>query len=250
MLLRSRGPLLGRLAAAGALLALLVAGCRTETEPGPESGADYYPLAVGDFRIFAVTDSAWLNFQRQPVNTFQFRERVAERISDAAGQPAYRVVRSRRTLPTDTWRDDSVFVLSATATNVQLVRNNRRTVELVFPVLSGRTWNRDAFNARDTVVAENRRYLSVGQPFDTNAGTQTFHYERTLTTDDIEDVNLDDGVYNRAKFRQVYAQGSGPVLRHRRRLVFCNGGGCSPDPTRVFKGQVRVETLIEKGHTP
>ncbi|GAA3941109.1 hypothetical protein [Hymenobacter algoricola] len=237
------------LAAAGALT-LLVAGCQTETEPGPESGADYYPLAVGDYRIFAVTDSSWLNFQRQPVSSFQFRERVDEQITDASGQPAYRIVRSRRLLPTDLWRDDSVLVLSATATNVQLVRNNRRTVELVFPVRADRAWNRDAFNARDTVVAENRRYQRVGQPFTAQAGSQTFRYERTVTTDDIEDVNLDDGLYNVAKYRQVYAQGSGPVQRVRRRLEFCNGGNCTPDPTRIFKGRVRVETLLEKGHTP
>ena len=232
------------------LLGLLLggAGCTQETEPGPEAGTDYYPLALGDYRIFAVTDSIWANYGRQPVASYQFRERVAERITDASGQPAYRVIRSRRVLPTDAWTDDSVLVLSADQRTVQLVRNNRRTVELVFPVRPDRHWNRDAYNSRDTIIADNRAYLSVDKPFDVQAGGKFYSYEHTLTTGDIEDVNLDNPVTSLARFQQVYAKGSGPVFRSRRRLLFCNGSNC--DRTRIFKGQTRTEVLIEKGNTP
>ncbi|SHJ22187.1 hypothetical protein SAMN02745146_2525 [Hymenobacter daecheongensis DSM 21074] len=239
---------LPRLLSAASLLTLLVAGCKTETEPGPEAGTDYYPLALGDYRIFSVVDSVWVNYQRQPVSTYQFRERIAEQFTDASGQPAYRLVRSRRTLPTDPWRDDSVMVISGTASTVQLTRNNRRTVELVFPIRAGRSWNRDAFNGRDLPEAQSRRYLRVNEPFDTETSTKSFHYDHTVTTDDVEDVNLDNPVTSTAKYRQVYAQGKGPVYRQRRRLVYCNGGNC--DPSRVFVGQTRVETLVEQGNTP
>ncbi|GAA4007932.1 hypothetical protein GCM10022408_20070 [Hymenobacter fastidiosus] len=234
--------------ATASLLMLLVVGCQNESEPGPEAGTDYYPLVVGDYRVFAVVDSVWVNYQLQPVNRFQFRERLTEKITDASGQPAYRLVRSRRTLPTDTWRDDSVMVIRADDKTLQLTRNNRRTVELVFPVRPEHSWNRDAFNSRDTIVAENRQYLRVGKVFETRANNQPVRYENTLTTEDVEAVAFDDGVFNVAKYRQVYAKGSGPVYRMRRRLAYCNGGTCDPD--RIFQGQIRREALLEKGNTP
>ena len=241
----------GRLAAG--LLALAVAGCKNESVSGPEAGTDYYPLVLGDYRIFAVTDTTWAGYVRQPISRYQLRERVAEQITDAAGLPAYRVVRSRRTLPTDPWRDDSVLVISADAQTVQLTRNNRRTIELIFPVRAARVWNRDALNARDTSSAENRRYLLVGEPVQATANGQLFQYERTVTTDDLEDVQVDDGIRNQAKLRQVYAQGSGPVYRQRRRVSFCPDDPnlpCNPTAGRVIKGIAHAETLIEKGHTP
>jgi len=242
----------GLLTGAG-LLALLVAGCKNESEAGPEAGTDYYPLALGDYRIFSVTDSVWANYQLQPVSRYQFRERVAERLTDASGQPAYRVIRSRRLLPTDAWQDDSVMVLAASDKTVLLTRNNRRTVELIFPVRPDRAWNRNAYNSRDTLTGiENRRYLRVGEPFGVSAGGQTFAYEHTLTTEDAEDVNFDDGILKETKYRQVYAQGSGPVYRLRRRVNHCPEAdeNCNPEPHKIYVGRVRVEVLLEKGNTP
>jgi hypothetical protein len=231
---------------------LTLAACKSESEPGIESGADYYPPPVlGDYRIFDVVDSVWENSRLQPVSHFQFRERVAERIKDARDSTAYRIVRSRRALPTDPWRDDSVFVISPGASTVQLTRNNRRTVELVFPVRDGRTWNRDAFNVPETGQPENRRYLSSGVPFEARANGQTFRYEQTVTTDDVEDVAFDNPVTSTAKYRQVYAKGSGPVFRQRRRLEHCTSGtNGSCDPAVNVKGQTRTEVLLEKGNTP
>ncbi|RYU83353.1 hypothetical protein [Hymenobacter persicinus] len=234
------------------LLALAAAGCQSESVSGPEAGTDYYPLALGDYRIYAVTDSTWENFTRQPVSRYQFRERLAERITDASGQPAYRVIRSKRVLATDPWRDDSVLVVSGSEKTLLLTRNNRRTVELVFPVRADRAWNKNAYNSLTDSVqgTENRRYLGVGEPFTASANGQSFHYEHTVTTEDIDDISVDDGLYEKSKYRQVYAQGSGPVYRVRRRLGYCSGPGCSPEPGKIFKGRVRTEVLVEKGNTP
>ncbi|MGI4759949.1 MAG: hypothetical protein ACRYF0_04545, partial [Janthinobacterium lividum] len=76
----------------GALLALpaLLAGCRHESVV-PTPVVDYFPVVVGTYRTYAVTDSVWAN-ARVTVSGYQLRERVAEQFTDAAGQPAYRLV--------------------------------------------------------------------------------------------------------------------------------------------------------------
>ncbi|TGE18098.1 hypothetical protein [Hymenobacter elongatus] len=231
---------------------LALAGCQNESVPGPESGTDYYPLEVGRYRIYAVSDTLWANYQRQ-VTTYQFRETITDPITGAAGVTGYRLVRAKRLLPTDAWRDDSVMVVTPTEGALVLTRNNRRTVELVFPVRKDRAWNMTAFSAVDTVIKqedESRRYEKVGEPFQVTTGGKTYRYEQTLTTALIDDnITGFDDEYYLSKYTQVYAKGIGPVYRVRRRFNYCDQQAqtCSRTNTRIYQGQSRVEVLLEEG---
>jgi hypothetical protein len=234
---------------AAPLAVLAVAGCQNDAVPGPESGTDYFPLEVGRYRIYAVSDTVWTNYQRT-VASYQFRETLTDQINDAAGRPGYRVVRAKRLLPTAEWVADSVLFLAATDQALLLTRNNRRTVELVFPVRPDHVWNLNAFNSLDSVVAENRHYENVGEAFQTTAGGKTYRYEQTLATAlDDDNRNGFDNEYYLSAYRQVYAKGIGPVYRVRRRFNYCDEqtASCSRSNTRIYKGQARVEVLIEEG---
>ncbi|UOQ70861.1 hypothetical protein [Hymenobacter cellulosilyticus] len=225
------------LAPVAALLA--VAGCQHDSVPRPEPETDYFPLEVGRYRTYAVLDTLWANY-RPTISSFQFRETITAQITDATGQPAYRVVRARRVLPTDTWRDDSVMVLTPVRETVVLTRNNRRTVELVFPVRKDRFWNMNAFNSLDSVVAENRYYQTVGEPFQARSGGKTFSYEQTLTTALAEDNrNGANNAVFRTTYEQVYAKGVGPVFRARRRFTYCadQDDKCFRTNTRIYRGR-------------
>ncbi|TGE24396.1 hypothetical protein E5K00_04035 [Hymenobacter aquaticus] len=246
---------LKNLLVAAPLAALALAGCQNDTVPGPESGTDYYPLEVGRYRVYAVADTLWNAYQRTP-SSYQFRETVTDQVSDATGQPVFRVVRARRALPTDVWRDDSVMFVAATSKTLLLTSNNRRTVELVFPVRPDRAWNMYAFALVDTDSLtqgkDNRRYESVGQPFQTTVGGKPYRYEQTLTTALIVNngnVYGADDEYYRSTYRQVYAKGAGPVYRVRRRFIYCDDQSptCGKSNSRIYKGQARHEILIEQG---
>ncbi|PJJ60396.1 hypothetical protein [Hymenobacter chitinivorans] len=231
---------------------LILAGCQNDSVPGLQSGADYFPLEVGRYRIYAVADTLWANYQRTP-SSYQFRETITDQINDATGQPGYRIVRARRVLPTDAWRDDSVMFVAATDHALLLTRNNRRTVELVFPVRKDRVWNMNAFNSLDTVAAENRYYQNVGETFQSQFGGKTYSYNQTLTTALTEDNrNGQNNAVYRSTYDQVYAQGVGPVYRARRRYIYCADQDvgtsiCGRSNTRIYRGQARVEVLIEQG---
>jgi len=229
---------------AAGLLALTLAGCKNESVKVAPNDTSYYPLAVGDYRIYNVTDTTWNNNIRV-VEQYQFRERVAEEYTDAAGRRALQVVRSKRATPTAAWRDDSVLVVSPSADNVLVSRNNRRTVELVFPVRENYSWNMNAFNELDPIQAQNRSYIEVGQPFTVVSEGQTYAYPATATVFDESYDKLCIPYWR----RQVYVKGEGPVYRQWRAfsLNVPNTGLCSPMAVYIYRGRSRTEVLVESG---
>lgn len=248
------------LALVAGALAIGFAGCKENTvEILPDAGLGYYPVAVGNYWIYAVADSSWSPASNQgtqvtpsvlTASTFQFKETITGSFADAAGKTVYRLVRSRRLTPTAAWVDDSIFALSPTAQSVILSRNNLRTLELIFPVREGRLWNFNAYNnnSEDTVTAETRRYRRVGEPFNTAVSGTTQAYPATVTTTNEGTAQEDDAYYVRT-YQQVFAKGVGPVFRRRRR--FSNFTLTSPSGTVTFVpksyvfGYSRRETLIE-----
>lgn len=243
--------------AAAVVLALTLVGCENTSEPTPETGTDYYPIAVGNYWLYAVADTTWsLGTQTMlsvpTVSTYQFRESITEKFKDAAGHDAYRLVRAKRVPPATTWRDDSVFVLSPTPQAVVLNRNNARTVELIFPVRDGRTWNFNAFNnnSNDTITAETRRYSRVGEAFSTgSSGQPNQTFPTTLTTLNTGKAAIDNELGN-LSYQQVFAKGVGPILRHRRQFDRLNYTDIASGNQVYVRGSytrasVRRETLLD-----
>jgi len=252
-----RPPLAGALAA---LSWLALAGCETSSVPVPDAGRDYYPLEAGTYRIYNVTDSTFRNSILLPVVRYQVRESIAanDGFTDAAGSRSYRVVRAKRTPPASMeWQADSVYVLTATPQTVSLVRNNRRTVELIFPVRAERTWNMNAFSnfGGDTITNQNRGFRAVGQAFSTSTTVNNMpvskNYEQTVTVDDKGDIYTADNECAWRSYRQVFARGVGPVLRYRRNFGYegigSNAGSCLRSQGRPVYGTSRHEVLVEYG---
>jgi hypothetical protein len=242
-----------RWAAPLALLPALLAGCRHESVV-PNPVVEYFPVALGSYRTYAVTDSVWT--KAQPTATsYQLRERVAEQFTDAAGLPAYRLVRSRRASASDGWVDDSVLVVQPSPRAVLLTRNNLRTVELVLPARAGRGWNANALNASpDTLISRTRFYTdNVGVPFTTPAagGQPAKTYDNTVTTRSTLDGGMDDSnALTQRGLRQVYAAGVGLVLRRRYSYATYTtnaDGSTTLTPNVKQAGAARYEVLIDAG---
>jgi hypothetical protein len=243
-------------AALALLSAAALAGCRHESVV-PDPVVDYFPVVVGTYRTYAVADSTWAS-ARVTVSTYQLRERVTEQFTDATGQPAYRLVRSRRPTSAESWRDDSTLVVQVLPRAVVLTRNNSRTIELVYPLRPNKAWNRSAFTVTgggspDTVTNLTRTYgPAVGTPYTTPAiaGAPAKTYPATVLTKDILPVGVEDiNVLSRSGHRQVYAEGVGLVLRRRFSLqTFVTASNGDTTPTLdVQNGVSRSEVLIDSG---
>ncbi|NML64263.1 hypothetical protein HHL22_03495 [Hymenobacter sp. RP-2-7] len=247
------------LGAAGLAAALALGSCRHESVVVP-AYSDYYPLTLGAYRSYVVQDSTW-KAGKVTTTQYQLRERVSEQFSDAAGLPAYRLVRSRRADASAAWTDDSVLVVQPLPRALLLTRSNVRTVEMIYPPVAGKGWNQYALTVNgqaatyqfvDTVTNLTRRYgPSVGGAYTTPAAgpAAAKAYATTATVLDILPVGLNDGIYRRSGYQQVFALGTGPVLRRRYYYeLFTTGSGGQQTPTSsIQNGTSRRETLLETG---
>ena len=237
----------------GALLALpaLLAGCRHESVV-PNPVVDYFPVVVGSYRTYAVTDSVWAN-ARVSVVSSQLRERVAEQFTDAAGQPAYRLVRSRRASASAGWTDDSVLIVQPSARAVLLTQNNVRTVELIYPAQAGKGWNDSIFTASPDVPTSQKRFYGpgVGVPYTLPAlaSQPAKTYPNTVATYKVFSAQDNDGLRRRSGYQQVYAEGVGLLVRRRYgySLYTTNSDGTETLTPNVQRGVAHREVLFETG---
>ncbi|MBO2012601.1 hypothetical protein [Hymenobacter negativus] len=252
------------LAVVAVTLAAVTTGCKNDTEAIPETGADYYPVAVGRFWTYAVTDTVWgqsaYNGQVTRggvvVTNTQKRETITETFTDAAGNTAYRMVRAKRDNAAAAWRDDSVFVVTATPQFVSISRSNVRTLEAVFAMKEGGKWHVNAFNnslpgVEDTV--KTRQYSRLGQPYTTAAiGAQpAVTYPLSVTTTDMGPAAVSN-LLNEVSYQQIFAKNIGPVFRNRRNLAYfnytaSNGNQVFPAQAYNIGSYAHRETLIDYG---
>jgi hypothetical protein len=248
MMLRFRYSVVTKTLGAATILAAgaLLEGCRHESVV-PTPVVDYYPLEVGTYRTYAVSDTVWNKGVATPTN-YQLREAITEQFTDAAGKPAYRLVRARRATSTEAWADDSVLVVQPQAQAISLTRDNVRTIELIYPLRAGKTWKKYAFttNRADSVRTFD---ASVEQPF-TTPGAAPKTYATTAIARDQLPVEANDGLLRRGGYLQVFAQGVGPVLRRRyayETFYTTSNGASVITPTVVQVGRSRLEVLLESG---
>jgi hypothetical protein len=222
---------------------------------------DYYPLTLGSYRTYVVQDSTW-TAGKVTTNQYQLRERVSEQFTDATGQPAYRLVRSRRADASAAWADDSLLVVQPLPRALLLTRNNVRTVELIYPPQTGKQWNRTAFTVNgqagvytdvvDTITALNRYYgPNVGGAYTTPAAgpASAKSYDATVIVADKLPTQLNDGTLAKAASQQVFARGVGLVLRRRFAGDYreYKSNGDFTLRSTVQNGTSRRETLLETG---
>ncbi|WP_201985520.1 hypothetical protein [Hymenobacter rubidus] len=239
-------------------IGLGLAGCKDTTEAVPEAGVNYYPVSVGNYWVYAVTDTVWSSASQGVASvpsptSYKVKETITGTYADAAGQPVYKMVRSKLVAPATDYRDDSVFTVRTSDQAVVVNRSNTPTVELIFPVKDGRSWNFNAYNnnTNDTITAETRQYSRVGQPFTTaaTAGIAAKNYPTTLVTANTGTA-VENSLLKQRNYQQVFAKGIGPVYRRRdyfENFYYTNLGNGNVVYVKgsYFKAVTRRESLIE-----
>lgn len=239
-----------------AFLTGFITGCEDKyKDVGPDAmGYSYYPLAVGDYRIYNVTDIKF-KFNVGDTTRFQMRERVDTSFYDQTQTLNYKIVRSIRQNPNATWEDDSVMVVAKLDGMVLLTKDNTKYVKLVFPIREGVEFVGDAYNdhlyndsvvpVRGTKIRNEKElytYENVGAPYTTAA--QTFPNTITVVQNgpNSYQVRLD-------KRHEVYAENVGLVYRVFNRVVIadCTPDNCNYGENYKLDGHERHEELISYG---
>jgi hypothetical protein len=224
------------------LVAFAVVSCKESyVTPDTEArGLKYYPLMVGQYRVYDVTDIRYQHNNATQTN-FQMREWVADSFMNQTNTLTYKIIRSVRADAQSEWLDDSVFLATKDYNRVILTKDNTRYVKMVFPVKESKTWEADALNDRklDNGTRELHMFTDINRPFTLNSTV----YDSTLTIIQGEPGVISSRFSNRF---EVYAKNIGLIYRL---FDVKNYDNCIelPCTSQIIDGHERHETLISYG---
>ncbi|OKL41396.1 hypothetical protein [Pontibacter flavimaris] len=241
------------------VLAGLVAACEDKyKDPDPKvMGYDYYPLEVGDWRIYDIMDIRYMS-DVGDTTRFQLRERVDTTFYDQTNTLNYKIIRSVRANENTPWVDDSVMTVIKSTTSLMLTQHNIKHVKLVFPINNGKNWLGDAFNQNNIGRSfdpdsmkrseyynskDTYSYTNVGDPLTLNGKK----YENTLTVIQGLPIETWIGLDDR---KEIYAKNVGMVYKQHIRIVYCNESkseSCPYGDRYKLYGHERHEKLISHG---
>ncbi|GAB4221693.1 MAG: hypothetical protein Kow0075_17380 [Salibacteraceae bacterium] len=123
--------------------------CRNQSgDDGFDSGKNYLPLSVGNWQEFLI-DSIFIDdfSQSSETTSFWVRYTVSDTFIDLEGRTAYQVLVEKRYSDTASYRPNHQFAVVVDGFRAEVDKFSMRTVALVFPPASGKTWDANAFNA-------------------------------------------------------------------------------------------------------
>lgn len=208
---------------------VLVVSCTSDNEVTEQDfGFDYFPLEIGNFREYAVTE---VNFLSAGPDTSRYYLR--EEITDSAvngGVVLYTIERSSKILPTDPWNLDSLWSARIDGFEAVQVENNIQILKIQFPVADGKVWDSNLFNAFDSV------------------GYTSFLIESDTLEDQVLQVEIADlpqNLVERDERSEFYAKGIGLISRDFITLKFDTSNGVATN--NIESGRVLKQKLINYG---
>jgi hypothetical protein len=124
-------------------LFLFLASCGEKTEIlDTEKITDYAPYAAGKYFTYRLDSTVFTQAGRaQEIHSYQEKHVIDALLSDNLGRPSYRVYRYLRdTLGANGWTSAGTYWITPTATSLEVVENNIRSIRLNLPIKEGMTW--------------------------------------------------------------------------------------------------------------
>lgn len=233
------------------IVSFLFFGCTEEIAPDTEAlGHNYYPLRIGEFWIYKVTEVKFKNqFEKEGHDSISYyvREQIDTIYQDLTQEDTYKFTRSRRSSLTENWGTDSVFTVNKSVGSVRLYQNNRRIVPFIFPVLENKKWNAHIFNTQSSFDNKSEEkfyyFANVDKPVTVN-GTL---FPKTVTVVQVKNENA----IERQDWYEVYASGTGRIYKHLLTFDYCSDpgrqNGCEVGQAFIISGTKRTEKLLEHG---
>ena len=197
------------------LFAIFVAfaACGRENSPLSDPGYDYFPLEAGQFREYEVTETRYALAQPAQTRTYQIRETVGLKYTDASGQDVYPVERAVR--EGSGWRVDSVWSAWRTADRAFRNENGLIFVKIQFPVKESTRWNGNLFNTL------NERFFEI-KTTDKPLTLGSFAFSQTLMVEQQNDSTL----LSLRKSQETYAREIGLVKYQQTNVQYCGTPDC------------------------
>ncbi|MFY0652219.1 MAG: hypothetical protein JXQ96_09310 [Cyclobacteriaceae bacterium] len=197
-------------------------------------GLEYYPLEVGQYRIYDVDEILYSISSFDTLN-YELKESVVGTFDNAEGELSYVVYREKRESEVEEWAIDSVWTARKTNNLAISVENNRSIIKMVFPIESEKNWDSNVLNSSSEKVFS----------YDLTVA------DTTLASTDFADVvkiiqsDIAENIVNQDERYEIYAQGVGLIIKSGLSLTFCTVD--CPDTKTIVSGRKIHQTLKAYG---
>ena len=210
----------------------LILSCTEDAEIIP-LGLDYFPINVGEFRVYDVMETTYVD-KVETIENYQFRESFYDSI-ESENEVTFLMRIERRSTELENWVSIESIAIRQTTTNLDYREANISLIKMSYPVLASRMWDGNAQNQNPS---------------------QSYRYEELDENDDIFDqsehikVILSDlpaNIVERDERFEIYARGIGLVERNFVEIDFCQSN-CNGQVNLRENGRILVQKLMEHGN--
>ena len=214
------------------LITLLVSltlcmGCRDPLMTPTPDDSDYYPLEVGNYRVYQVTLKKYVAANSATTQIYQLQEKVSGS-SNRNGQLVFFVEESTRPTNQSAWKLNAIHTVYKSISEVVEQENNGLVVSLAFPIIATPFWNKNLYNSTPLTRLQ---YQQVGRPF--SVGKLGFN-------DTVSVIGANDStLVSQEKYQRVYARAIGCIYREDRSLTLCQSS-----PACIGQGIIEAGTSL------
>lgn len=217
---------------------------KDKVELPPDVGYDYAPVTIGKYVIYDVDSIVYDDFKKDTTEfKYRIKEKLEENITDAEGRAALKLVRYIKlynpTVSYDNipWKIKDVWTCVRTKTTYEVVEEDIRFTKLVFPVVTDKTWNGNAYN---TSSALDYKYKYTDMPETING----IAFDNVLFVEQKDDKLKN--VIHREYYIEKYVKNIGLIYREIKDLK-SETVNALPVEQRIKSGIKYKQTYISHG---
>ena len=227
-----------------ALITLIgIQSCST-TDTDPIAPYDYYPVQLGQYKIYQVDEDVYSSGSRVPVKkSWQERDELTNISDDGSGNKVYIFSRSTRNTAAQSWQKIKEFSVRHFSDRVIVNLDNEVFLPLVFPYDNKINWDGyQYFNMddQDPRYGADHHYENINQPLDIN----NQNFDKTIKVSERSDTT------GQAQFRlgfKIYANGVGLIADEQTDFDYLQENGEFIGYRTIGSGTKRIKKIIEFG---
>lgn len=214
----------------------LLYGCAQQSDP-PRNDADYAPVESGRYWVYAVQDERYSLTEAPVLSTYYVKETIGELLSTTQNSQTYKLIRAKRSQPTNAWKIDSIWTVQQWPDKLIRAENTIAYVKFRFPVINGATWNQNEYN---TLLTAMYQYVKTGEPFSLTPKKYNNTVQVVSQQNDSTAISLNRRI-------DVYAYLIGLIFKENTALAYCQSTPACIGKGQIASGYRQKWTLVETG---
>ena len=228
----------------GWLVLVILLGCNPENDLKIPSYREYFPLRVGDFKIYQVAETR-ITLNVPEDFEYQIKIIVTDSFNNAEGDYSYVLTRLKRNSENEDWTSLDTWIARLSEQELVVSEQNIPYVKLSFPVIGGKEWNSNKYNNEHTGI-NCPGIFNTCSPYKYSDEITTYQSSTGIVLDkaiEVVESDISDPIQIDIR-KSKYAYNVGLVFKEINRQEFC-GVGCNGQ--FVNAGLIQIMELIEHG---